>query len=134
MNYVPNLIKKLICQTFFCLKGSFFLKILWIKKMLLILRGKSGSIVRFSCRLRLKGPSLHTCNRLRAVFLYIINLKPAITIYYNINVLNSLSSFCYLVFFIRFFAAIRTDAVLFLEATKQLGAMLNSCRSSLKNL
>ncbi len=30
--------------------------------------------------------------------------------------------------------AMRTDAVLFLEATKQLGAMLNSCRSSLKNL
>ena len=86
----------------FLSKREFFLKILWIKKMLLILRGKSGSIVRFSCRLRLKGPSLHTCNRLRAVFLYIINLKPAITIYYNINVLNSLSSFCYLVFFIRF--------------------------------
>ena len=79
--------------------------------------------------------AFHTCNRLRAVFLYIINLKPAITIYYNINVLNSLSSFCYLVFFICFLsAAIRTDAVLFLEATKQLGAMLNSCRSSLKNL
>ena len=119
----------------FLSKREFFLKILWIKKMLLILRGKSGSIVRFSCRLRLKGPSLHTCNRLRAVFLYIINLKPAITIYYNINVLNSLSSFCYLAFFIHFLsAAIRTDAVLFLEATKQLGAMLNSCRSSLKNL
>lgn len=30
--------------------------------------------------------------------------------------------------------ALRTDAVLFLEATKQLGTMLNSCRSSLKNL
>ena len=30
--------------------------------------------------------------------------------------------------------AMRTDAVLFLEATKQLGTMLNSCRSSLKNL
>ena len=30
--------------------------------------------------------------------------------------------------------AMRSDAVLFLEATKQLGAMLNSCRSSLKNL
>jgi hypothetical protein len=30
--------------------------------------------------------------------------------------------------------AMRTDAILFLEATKQLGAMLNSCRSSLKNL
>ena len=68
-------------------------------------------------------------------FFYIINLKLAITIYYNINGLNSLSSFCYLAFFIRFLsAAIRTDAVLFLEATKQLGAMLNSCRSSLKNL
>ena len=89
-------------NVFFTEKGEKFLKILWIKKMLLILRGKSGSIVRFSCRLRLKGLSLHTCNRLRAVFLYIINLKPAITIYYNINVLNSLSSFCYLVFFIRF--------------------------------
>lgn len=31
-------------------------------------------------------------------------------------------------------AAMRNDAVLFLEATKQLGTMLNSCRSSLKNL
>lgn len=31
-------------------------------------------------------------------------------------------------------SAMRNDAVLFLEATKQLGAMLNSCRSSLKNL
>lgn len=31
-------------------------------------------------------------------------------------------------------SAMRTDAVLFLEATKQLGTMLNSCRSSLKNL
>lgn len=30
--------------------------------------------------------------------------------------------------------AIRHDAVLFIEATKQLGAMLNSCRSTLKNL
>lgn len=30
--------------------------------------------------------------------------------------------------------AMRADAVLFLEATKQLGTMLNSCRSSLKNL
>ncbi len=55
-------------SSIFLSKREFFLKILWIKKMLLILRGKSGSIVRFSCRLRLKGPSLHTCNRLRAVF------------------------------------------------------------------
>lgn len=31
-------------------------------------------------------------------------------------------------------SAMRTDAVLFLEATKQLGTMLNSCSSSLKNL
>ena len=31
-------------------------------------------------------------------------------------------------------SAMRQDAVLFLEATKQLGTMLNSCRSSLKNL
>ncbi|MBQ8282411.1 MAG: hypothetical protein IJZ01_02410 [Paraprevotella sp.] len=30
--------------------------------------------------------------------------------------------------------SIRHDAVLFIEATKQLGAMLNSCRSTLKNL
>ncbi len=30
--------------------------------------------------------------------------------------------------------AIRKDAILFLEATKQLGAMLSSCRSRLKNL
>ena len=30
--------------------------------------------------------------------------------------------------------AMRNDAVLFLEATKQLGVMLSSCRSSLKNL
>lgn len=30
--------------------------------------------------------------------------------------------------------ALRQDAILFLEATKQLGTMLNSCRSSLKNL
>ena len=30
--------------------------------------------------------------------------------------------------------AIRHDAVLFIEATKQLGVMLNSCRSALKNL
>ena len=89
-------------SSIFLSKREFLLKILWIKKMLLILRGKSGSIVRFSCRLRLKGPSLHTCNRLRAVFLYIINLKPAITVYDDINVLNSVSSFCYLVFFIRF--------------------------------
>ena len=28
----------MICQTFFCLQGSFFLKILWIKKMILILQ------------------------------------------------------------------------------------------------
>lgn len=28
----------------------------------------------------------------------------------------------------------RNDAVLFIETTKQLGKMLNSCRSSLKNL
>ena len=55
-------------SSIFLSKREFLLKILWIKKMLLILRGKSGSIVRFSCRLRLKGPSLHTCNRLRAVF------------------------------------------------------------------
>ena len=38
-------------NVFFTEKGEKFLKILWIKKMLLILRGKSGSIVRFSCRL-----------------------------------------------------------------------------------
>ena len=31
-------------------------------------------------------------------------------------------------------SAMRQDAVLFLEATKQLGTMLNSCSSSLKNL
>ena len=30
--------------------------------------------------------------------------------------------------------AMRNDAILFLEATKQLGVMLSSCRSSLKNL
>lgn len=30
--------------------------------------------------------------------------------------------------------AMRTDAVLFLATSKQLGKMLNSCRSSLKNL
>lgn len=30
--------------------------------------------------------------------------------------------------------AMRKDAVLFLQATKQLGTMLNSCRSSIKNL
>lgn len=29
---------------------------------------------------------------------------------------------------------LRHDAILFMETTKQLGAMLNSCRSSLKNL
>ena len=31
-------------------------------------------------------------------------------------------------------SALRNDAILFLEVTKQLGVMLNSCRSSLKNL
>lgn len=31
-------------------------------------------------------------------------------------------------------SAMRTDAILFLEVTKQLGIMLNSCRSNLKNL
>ncbi len=31
-------------------------------------------------------------------------------------------------------AALRNDAMLFLQITKQLGVMLNSCRSSLKNL
>lgn len=31
-------------------------------------------------------------------------------------------------------SAMRTDALLFLAATQQLGTMLNSCRSSLKNL
>jgi len=31
-------------------------------------------------------------------------------------------------------AAMRTDSILFMEATKQLGVMLSSCRSSLKNL
>ena len=31
-------------------------------------------------------------------------------------------------------SALRNDGVLFLETTKQLGKMLNSCRSSLKNL
>ncbi|MBQ7388594.1 MAG: hypothetical protein IJW01_04430 [Paludibacteraceae bacterium] len=31
-------------------------------------------------------------------------------------------------------SAMRQDAVLFLEATKQLGTMLNSCSSCLKNL
>lgn len=30
--------------------------------------------------------------------------------------------------------ALRHDAILFLEVTKQLGAMLNSCHGSLKNL
>ncbi len=30
--------------------------------------------------------------------------------------------------------ALREDAILFLEATKQLGVMLNSCKSKLKNL
>ena len=30
--------------------------------------------------------------------------------------------------------AMRKDAMLFLQATKQLGTMLNSCRSSIKNL
>ena len=30
--------------------------------------------------------------------------------------------------------AMRNDTILFLEATKQLGIMLSSCRSSLKNL
>ena len=31
-------------------------------------------------------------------------------------------------------SALRNDSILFLEVTKQLGVMLNCCRSSLKNL